>query len=375
VSRQAAATRQDVRSFGFVLEQTLGNRVHGRNLEAVLAADATVVPSVLRLAPEDGWRSRTPVLGNWTVQAGLRARSWLAQVQRDGPLDALYVHSSVPATLLTDVMRRLPTVVSTDATPRNIDSVGASYGHQVLPWPLERVKAGVTAAAYRAAVAVVAQSRWTAASLVQDYGVAPDAVHVLRQGADLRAFAPRGDREPGRSEVRLLFVGGDFVRKGGPTLLEAVRHVPGVRLDLVTGQDVDGLPPGVHVHRGLDHCSGELFRLFAQADVFVLPTTGDAAPLVLGEALAAGLPIVATPVGAVPEMVVDGVTGLLVRPGRVDDLVQALRTLVADAGLRRRLGAQALALASREHDAERNGRAVLDLLREVVPARGARGAS
>jgi glycosyltransferase involved in cell wall biosynthesis len=196
-------------------------------------------------------------------------------------------------------------------------------------------------------------------------------VVVLSQGADLAAFYDpdrrEGDGAPAGARLRLLFVGADFDRKGGRLLLQAVPALAGrVELDVVTRAPVGPVPEHVRVHVDLGHDDPELARLFRAADVFVLPTLSDAAPLVLGEALAAGLPVVATRVGAVPELAVDGETGLLVPPGDADALVAALRTLVDDAPLRRALGRRARALAVERYDADANNRGVLDVLRAVT---------
>jgi glycosyltransferase involved in cell wall biosynthesis len=310
------------------------------------------------------------VLGNWTLESGLRARARVRRLLADRPADALYVHTAVPAALLLDVVRAVPTVLSTDATPRNLDTVAAGYGHRVRGEAVERAKQRLTGAVYRAAVAVVAQSRWAARSLVEEYGVAGDRVHVLAQGADLDAFYVGPARPAAGRPLRLLFVGADFARKGGPVLLEAFQeartaHAGTVELDVVTARPPAVVPEGVRVHVGLDHADDRLAALFRAADVFVLPTLSDAAPLVLGEALAAGLPVVATSVGAAPELAVDGVTGLVVPPGDVRALTGALSRLREDEELRLSMADRARALAVERYDAQANGDRVLDLLVEA----------
>ena len=129
----------------------------------------------------------------------------------------------------------------------------------------------------------------------------PAKVQVIRPGVDLRRFRPRpAGRPPG--PARILFVGGDFVRKGGDDLLEAVRYLgDSAELDLVTASAPPSLPgsPRIRVHVGLDHNSEQLFDLYRRADVFVLPSRGECYGHVICEALASGLPVVACDVGAV----------------------------------------------------------------------------
>jgi glycosyltransferase involved in cell wall biosynthesis len=83
-------------------------------------------------------------------------------------------------------------------------------------------------------------------------------------------------------------------------------------------------------------------RLMAGADLFVLPSHQEGLPVALMEAMSAGLPIVATIVGGVPDVVTDDVEGLLVPPGRPDLLAQAVGRVVTDAALRVRLGRASL---------------------------------
>jgi glycosyltransferase involved in cell wall biosynthesis len=78
--------------------------------------------------------------------------------------------------------------------------------------------------------------------------------------------------------------------------------------------------------------------LLARADVFALPSASEGMPVSVLEAMAAGLPVVASRVGGLPEQVVEGETGVLVAPGDADELAAALDRLLGDPGLRRRLG-------------------------------------
>ena len=90
--------------------------------------------------------------------------------------------------------------------------------------------------------------------------------------------------------------------------------------------------------------------LLAAADVFVLSSRSEGAPFSILEAMAAGLPVVASDVGGVGELVVDGETGLLVPPADPGRLADALRRVLGDAALRRRLGAAGRARARERFD-------------------------
>src|SRR5213075_2723858 len=108
--------------------------------------------------------------------------------------------------------------------------------------------------------------------------------------------------------------GGEFGRKGGPELLQALARggfAKRARLDLVTSVAPPGSTiPGVQVHTGIRLQSPEWLALWGAADVFALPTSDDAFPSVFQEAAAAGLPSIGTTITAIPEIVVHGQTGV-----------------------------------------------------------------
>jgi glycosyltransferase involved in cell wall biosynthesis len=386
----------------FVMEQTLGHVTHFRNLYEA-AGQVAVTPTWLPI-PFDvrGPARLVPLLGsNWSVRASWRARRALDTALAARPHDAVFFHTQVTALFSLSIMRRLPAIVSLDATPVNYDSVGRYYHHQPAgEGLLDRQKYALNRRVFHAAAALVSWSDWARRSLVDDYGVEPERVRVIAPGAApayfdvgrrrLASEEPRRggsrsggqDGENGGGPVRLLFVGADLRRKGGELLLECMRGALAERCELHLVTQADPPPQrGVCVHRGLSPNSPELLRLFAEADAFVFPSLADCLPVALMEAAAAGLPAIAGEVGAVGEAVLPGRSGLLVRPGDGRGLRRAMETLVDDAALRRRMGREGHALALRKFDARRNTRALFDLVAEVVAgaesrppaARGAAG--
>ncbi len=169
----------------------------------------------------------------------------------------------------------------------------------------------------------------------------------------------------------MLFVGGDFERKGGFVLLEALRRLRdagvAIELDVVTRDEVPA-QEGVKVHHGLRPSSPPLIALYDRADVFCLPTMGDCLPMVLSEAGAAGLPLVATDVGAIREIVRDGETGLLVPVDDAGALAIALQRLADEPDTRRRMGEAAGQLVREQFDASTNARTLVALLLDVAVA-------
>jgi glycosyltransferase involved in cell wall biosynthesis len=358
--------------FGFVLEQTLGHVAHGRNLERAVSIDHDIEPDIIRLDyTEPEGLQRLPGLRTWSWRSSLVARHALRESLRRGPLDAVFIHTQVAALLAGEIMRVVPTVVSLDATPRLFDREGEAYGHRRGPEAIEIIKRQANAKAFAAAARLVTWCQWAAYSLVNDYGVPMDKIDVIPPGVDLSLFRPA--LLPKRSErTRILFVGGQFERKGGPDLIEAARRLgERVQLDIVTGSEEVAVPPGLHVrvHRGLKPQSDELVALYRTADIFVLPSRGDCMPQAVTEALACGLPVVATRVGAIPEMVSDGVNGYLVGTRNPASLAGAIESLIESQGRRHEMGRWGRVLAQQEHDAARNNRRILGLMKRLAAQR------
>jgi glycosyltransferase involved in cell wall biosynthesis len=352
--------------FVFVIEQGLGHVVHGMNLEKVLEGEPDIDATILRVRPgETPGIDPLPFVSNWSIQMSWAARSCLRQRLSLGRADAVFIHTQVAALFAKRIMRDVPTVVSLDATPLNFDTMAEAYGHPRQAAPVERAKLAINRRALSGAAAVVTWSQWAAASVVDDYRVPADRVHAIYPGVEMARYQSRARLDhPG--PVRILFVGGDFVRKGGADLVTAVAALEdGVELDIVTSDaDVD-IPRGapIRVHVNVTPNSGRLSELYARADIFALPSRGDCTPLAIAEAMASGLPIVATTVGSMPDMVRDGHNGILVPPACPRELSRALRLLTVEADLRQRMGAASRILAELEHDTATNWRRIFELMR------------
>ena len=346
-------------NLGFALEYSLGHTTHAQNLKRVLAARPAVTPTYVDL-PYDGmsgaWTRLPGVRSNWSLRASLGA--YLALRGQAHGLDAALFHTQVTSLLSPGLMRSMPSVISLDATPVQYDALGAFYNHTPSGNArVEALKARMNKRAFRASRHLIAWSQWAKDSLVADYGVAPDKISVIPPGIDTDLWrVERPERKSG--PVSLLFVGGDFPRKGGDTLLKAFALLPasaGAHLNIVTKTpEVGDSLPNVTVWRDVQPNSDTLRRLFAEADLFVFPTRGDCLPLAVMEALTAGLPVVTTRVGALPEAVAHGETGWVVPPDDAAALAEALRLLIDDPTLRRTLSQNAQAAGAARFNAAAN---------------------
>jgi glycosyltransferase involved in cell wall biosynthesis len=213
-------------------------------------------------------------------------------------------------------------------------------------------------------------SNWAAASLRRQ-GVDERRIRVIPPGVDLDQWLPRPEiRGEGSDRLRLLFVGGDFVRKGGNLLLDVfrARFAALCELDIVTRDPVPPVP-GVRVHRAEPN-SPLLRDLYARADVFVLPTRAEFFGIASVEALASGLPVIASDLGGARDIVDDGETGWLIQPTG-ESLAGALERALAQRAALPSMGQRGRAIAEQRFDGARNDRLLVDLLLEAV-ARAAR---
>lgn len=182
-------------------------------------------------------------------------------------------------------------------------------------------------------------------SFIDDFGQAPDKVVTVGAGANVTAPEHTPPREPG--PPRLLFVGKQFERKGGPTVVAAFERLraeqPDAELWIVgpTGLELD--VPGVTVHGRIsrEEPGGEhrIAELYERATAFVMPSIYEPLGIAILEAMAYRLPCVGSRAGAIPELIVEGETGFLIEPGDSDDLLGHLRTLAGDHDLAQRIGA------------------------------------
>jgi glycosyltransferase involved in cell wall biosynthesis len=355
---------------GFLMTQILGHIVHDQRLRLEIARDPAIEAKWMPIPPwaKDRWQ-RIPLLSsNLTLLSGFRAKDHL-RGQTDA-FDALYCHTQEAAVLLGKYMKRIPTILSMDATPINMDSIGLAYGHNARNGAVERVKHFLTKNTFHRAAHLVTFSQWAKNSLMHDYGIQEQKITVNAPGVDLarwsvlRAHWSDDDLSP-----RVLFVGGDFRRKGGDVLVQCARSMPrNWTVDIVTSEAVpnaEGLQ-GVHVHVGLKADTPELLELYRKVNIFALPTLADCSPLVILEAMAMGLPVIATRVGGIPEIVVDGETGLLIPPNSPEALLEAIRELGKNPERRRAMGIAGRLHVEKYFDGRQNYRALIALIKTVA---------
>jgi len=238
---------------------------------------------------------------------------------------------------------------------------------------------------FRRAIAV---SSSVARELTEYYGVDPDRITVIPNAVDIARFQPpdaaarrariRAQHGYADDDVVLLFVGKEFRRKGLAAIIDALPALAdSVKLLVVGGDDpaafrTQASTAGVGARVTFAGHSSTVEDYFQAGDVFVFPTVYEAFGLVMLEAAAAGLPVVATPLGVAEEFIVDGRNGALIaRDGA--SIARAVAPLAADRDLRRRLGEQARVDAGGYTSWDAVAARTLEVYEEVVDAKRREG--
>jgi len=333
------------------MEQTLGHQTHYLNLRRHEAVVTGCRPHWLPVQYRNG-----PM--PWTVTGSLAARRALKRLLPE--VDAIFMHTAILAPLTADYFRHRPAILSADATPLNKRAMRQEYGLKSERYGAGQAKRLIYREIFARARGFVAWSNWVKQSFVEDYGCREEDVAVISPGIDVEQFA-EGERT--NELPRILFVGEDFVRKGGDLLLDVfrkrLRHK--AELVLVTRAHV-AEEPGVCVYGPIAPNSQALLELYRSADIFALPTRADCYSMACLEALASGLPVVATRVGGIPDILLEGETGHLLDIDDAQALGDILEALIADPARRREMGRRGRQDAIRRFHSRENARKLFEFV-------------
>lgn len=291
-----------------------------------------------------------------SVRRLLQASDLALRVRASGVrhLHAHFAHGATRVAMLASLLTGIP--YSFTAHARDVFSDDVDF--RLLREKVDHARFAVTV------------SHYNRAFLAERLGPAAAAVRTIHNGVDLDVFRP--DPAPPRDTRLVLGVGRLVEKKGFSTLVEACRILRArgrdVRCEIAGAGELRrrlareiraaGLERDVRLV-GL-RAQEELPALYRRATVLAMPAVRgrdgncDALPTVLLEAMACGVPVVASRLTGIPEIVDHGENGLLVEPGNAAQLAGALELLLADPGLRTRLGEAARVKAERCFDLRRN---------------------
>ncbi|MEK9499412.1 glycosyltransferase family 4 protein [Gemmatimonadota bacterium DH-20] len=349
----------------------LGNAVYSRILEEVLVeSGVTTVPLRLSEAEYDHPAPRWAMIGQ-TPRCAYQHRRLLRESALD-PLefDALVFQTYHAAIPYGDVLNARPGVLALDSTPaldwrrnsmrparltgRARRGLGKAVGDHMVRKAFGRMRH------------FFAWSEAVKASLMHDYGVPESRIEVT--------YVPVPSVTPRRFEraavPRMLFVGNDFVRKGGPDLVRVFDERFADRADLI----VVSRDAARHVdfsRTRAQHLSGlsrsEVVELMRSCDLFVFPSESDALGIVLLEALKCGLPVVAKDSGSQAELVKDGLNGmLLANDAPRSALAEALERMLSNPEQLASMGRASLSIAEKIWDRDQLASRLLAVLQSAV---------
>lgn len=282
--------------------------------------------------------------------------------------DVVHIHSALAPAVT--VLRAA--VLAAVARARGCAVLVHAHGGNIGTWLTRPWRRALMRLALRPAHRIVAV--WTAGVAALRQVLPEDRIVLIDNGVPVGRYARNG---PAHTPPRVLYVGLLTPRKGVVDLLRASRLLRdrGVahELRLLGGTPDEGPQAEAEVRAALEGTElllgtrppEQMPAEFADADVFCLPSWWEAMPLSVLEAMAAGLPVVATDVGDVARAVVDGVTGHVVPPHDPERLANALQRLLADPDLRGRMGAAGRARAVELFSSEVTAAAVSALYVEL----------
>lgn len=204
-----------------------------------------------------------------------------------------------------------------------------------------------------------------------------DKLRIIHCGVEPELFTPVNHRGQGN---RLLYVGRLAAMKGLPLLFEALSQLkaryPDIKLTVVGDggerEEIKAIAQSLNLANHIDFVGyksqTEVREYLQTSDIFVLPSFAEGVPVVLMEAMAAGVPVLTTQIAGVPELVTHGNSGWLVPPGNVASLTEGLAALIDDADLRNRFGKAGQEKVAAEFNVVLEAKKLADIFRQVAPS-------
>jgi len=188
---------------------------------------------------------------------------------------------------------------------------------------------------------------------LSEFGLKKDIVWAIPNGVRIEDLQGKPSSARDSEGLTLLYVGWVGAEKGVFDLLESMSLLVDRGCDFnlfivgpeIAPGDLDKTKEIVTQRRLNDRVKvlgersrGEVLAYYRNSDIFVLPSYTEGLPMTVLEAMGSGLPVISTSVGAIPEVVEDGINGFLLKPGDINGLASSVQRLARDAGLRKQMG-------------------------------------
>jgi glycosyltransferase involved in cell wall biosynthesis len=292
------------------------------------------------------------------------ARRLVTRKLSQAEYSAIHFHTYILAFLSIDLMKKLPTVVSLDMTSAQVSRENTDPGLKWTYYPNIFLGKRV----FEAASQIVTRSEWARKSVIEEYNIDEKKVKVAYPGINVTALAPaESPKADLQKRFTILFVGGDFKRKGGSDVLEVFlgKFSDTAELNLVTQAPIKCKHSNIHIYDNVKAYTPKWIDLHRQADVFVMPTYNEGFGWVFIEAMAAGLPVIATQINAIPEMVTHKETGFLIQPGDRGELARRIQYLMENPTLSREMGAKGRKVVEQKFNTQTHCQKIESIFREI----------
>jgi glycosyltransferase involved in cell wall biosynthesis len=349
-----------------------GIGLHAQNLVEYLLGDGQ---QVCVIAPEDQRPSGKlpysfvsvppPIAGNtqarW-VSLSINFARELGRLQRQHSFNLIHFTDGRESLFCRSNVPMVGNINDTyAATIKPISFYQHYFDDWLLRWGYYRFVHTCEPVALRRLQAVIANSHYTAGVMADVYHIPQQRLHVCHKSINVERYASalalREQTSP--HPLRVLFVGGNMQRKGLPILISAASKVlkkfPETEFWIAGKDKAEPYMQSLCYQAGVGErfrflglqSQDNLLKLYAEADIFVMPSLTEAFGVVFLEAMAAGLPVIGTRVGGVPEIIDDRYNGILVEAGNVTELEDAIILLLGNQNLREHLRETGLATARR----------------------------
>jgi len=304
-----------------VFSRLLGGKVFTNDVVELIKDNKNIIPTYLFIDNEDYRRYSAPMAIRFSsaLETLWVLKKKYSGIAKNIDFDMLFIQGFELTVGLFNIIKKTPTLVFLDSTPilshRLIANSTSSHLAKMRSNMASFISLGIFRKVFSQVDMFIPRTSWCADSLIEDFGINPEKIRVTAGFKDLLLWCPIEKNK--KEKLSLLLVGNNFKQKGGEFILEIYEKYLSGRFLLRIVSNDKFIPDlshveGVEVIKKLSHKNiSKLVNIYQTSDIFIFPTRLDKLGLVLTEATAVGLPIIASNTGGVKEFVKDGFNGFL----------------------------------------------------------------